>query len=109
MKRLLSESRLAIAAGLVLLSASSAFAAEGPASIRRDAVVAAVEKSLPSVVNIATETIVQRNNPLDDFFNDFFGYRQMPRNYRSYSVGSGVIIDEAGYVLTNFHVIESAN
>ncbi|MBI1178540.1 PDZ domain-containing protein [bacterium] len=88
---------------------SSAVAAGNPEGIRRDAVVDAVEKAMPSVVNIATETIVRRNNPMDDFLSDFFGYRQMPRNYKSYSVGSGVIIDEDGYVLTNFHVIEGAS
>ncbi len=102
--RSLIASALAFGAGTFSLDA-----AEAAASIRRDAVVAAVETSLPSVVNIATETIVLRNNPTDDFFSDFFGYRRMPRGYKSYSVGSGVIIDEAGYVLTNFHVIESAN
>ncbi len=76
---------------------------EGP---RRDAVVTAVETAMPSVVNIATETIVFRNNSLDDIFSEFFGYR---RGYKSGSVGSGVIIDEEGYILTNFHVIERAS
>ena len=102
---------LALLTGVVpMLTATpgSASAAEPAASVRRDAVVAAVEKAMPGVVNVATETIVVRNNPTDDLFSEFFGYRRMPRGYKSYSVGSGVIIDEAGYVLTNFHVIESA-
>lgn len=91
-----------------LASGVSAHAASADA-IRRDQVVAAVEKVMPAVVNIATETIVRRNNPMDDFFSDFFGYQRMPRNFKSYSVGSGVIIDEAGFILTNFHVIERAD
>lgn len=84
-------------------------AAEASENLRRDAVVAAVEKVMPSVVNIATETIVRRNNSMDDLLSDFFGYRQLPRNYKRYSAGSGVIIDDAGYVLTNFHVIEGVS
>jgi len=109
MKRLICKSSRRALPGLVLFCAAVNFAAEPPASIRRDAVVVAVDKTMPSVVNIATETILVRNNPMDDFFSEFFGYRQMPRGYKSYSVGSGVIIDEAGYVLTNFHVIEGAS
>lgn len=101
--------RALLAGGLAVLPLLATSAAEPAANIRRDPVVLAVEKSMPSVVNIATETIVVRNNPMDDFFSEFFGYRQLPRGYKSYSVGSGVIIDEAGYILTNFHVIEGAS
>lgn len=91
----------------VSVSASGAGLGEAfNGDVRRDAVVAAVEKAMPSVVNIATETVVFRNNPLDEIFSEFFGYR---RGYKSYSVGSGVIIDDAGYILTNFHVIERAS
>jgi len=109
MKRLLTLYLSVAVTGVMLFAVLSAPAAEPAAGIRRDAVVAAVEKAMPSVVNIATETVIVRNNPLDDMFSDFFGYRRMPRGYKSYSAGSGVIIDEAGYILTNFHVIESAN
>lgn len=97
--------------GLMLLASAWLLTAPGPGfaedeSPRRDAVVTAVETAMPSVVNIATETIVFRNNSLDDIFSEFFGYR---RGYKSGSVGSGVIIDEEGYILTNFHVIERAS
>jgi len=77
--------------------------------VRRDAVVRTVEKVIPSVVNISTETIVESSDPLDRFFSDFFGpyYRRRPPDAQK-SLGSGVIIDETGYLLTNFHVVRRA-
>ena len=65
-------------------------------SERRDSVVAAVEKVAPSVVAITTE--VPSNNPF------YWGGGQ---DLASSEV-SGVVIDEAGIVLTNAHVVESA-
>ncbi len=87
---------------------ASARAAEP--DIRRDAVVEAVQKAMPSVVNIATETIVSVRDPLEQLFRDFFDpyYRRRQPNTQ-YSLGSGVIIDEEGYVLTNFHVVNRAS
>ncbi len=84
-----------------------------PADIRRDAVVAAVEKTMPSVVNIATTTIREYvADPTYELFRQFFGW-QTPsatqRREEPYSIGSGVIIDEEGYILTNFHVLERAS
>jgi S1-C subfamily serine protease len=76
---------------------------------RRDAVVAAVERVMPSVVNVATEEVVLTRDPLEDLFREFFGpyYRRRPSDAQ-FSVGSGVIIDEEGFVLTNFHVVNRA-
>ncbi len=78
--------------------------------VRRDAVVAAVERVLPSVVNIGTETIVRVRDPFEEFFREYWGpyHRMLPPQSR-YSLGSGVIIDEAGYVLTNGHVVRRAD
>ncbi|HXX28775.1 MAG TPA: Do family serine endopeptidase [Terriglobales bacterium] len=73
----------------------------------------------PSVVNINTESVIKnpphrrRNpggddqNPFDDFFDRFFG--GSPRPPRETSLGSGVIVDTKGYIVTNRHVVEKAD
>ncbi len=78
--------------------------------VRRDATVAAVERVMPSVVNIATETIIRVRDPFDEFFQQFWGpyHRRQPPNSQ-YSLGSGVVIDEEGYLLTNDHVVRRAD
>ncbi len=94
---------------LLALATPFAHAAAEP-DIRRDATVAAVEKALASVVNIGTETIVETRDAFDDLLREFWGpyYRRRPAD-RQYSLGSGVIIDEDGYVLTNLHVVRRAS
>jgi len=91
------------------------FALHAPrAAERRSAVVEAVEKAGPAVVNIRTEQVVsRRGNPFfgfsDPFFEEFFQNLVPPQTYKTQSLGSGVIIDRRGYVLTNSHVIEKAS
>jgi serine protease Do len=76
---------------------------------RRDQVVNTVEQIMPCVVNIATEEVVEYRDPFAELFREFYGlhYRNRPRSTR-FSLGSGVIIDEEGYVLTNLHVVQRA-
>jgi len=78
--------------------------------IRRDATVRAVEKVMPCVVNIATEQIIQIRDPFEQLFRQFMYpyYNQQPAN-AEYSLGSGVVIDESGYLLTNDHVVRRAD
>jgi serine protease Do/serine protease DegQ len=72
-----------------------------------------LEKVTPAVVNIASTGKVRvRSNPLlnDPFFRRFFDVPDMPREQRTESLGSGVIVDaDKGYILTNNHVIDKAD
>ncbi len=74
----------------------------------------AVDKAAPAVVNIQTSKIITRQtNPLfnDPFFGRFFSDRNQSKSRKEIesSLGSGVIINERGYILTNNHVIAGAD
>src|SRR6266581_2525667 len=93
-----------------LARSTSSFAQTDPAA---EPAVLAVARVLPAVVNINTERVVRRTvrDPFEDFYAQFFGYNRVrPREIRQtlQSLGSGFIIDPAGYIITNQHVVERA-
>src|ERR1041385_425735 len=88
---------LALAMGGLVAPAASSIPS---IDIRHDATVEAVQRVMPAVVNIRTETIVERHDPFEQLIREFWG-RQQRGPETSYSLGSGVIIDEDGWVLTN--------
>ncbi len=96
--------------GLAMLGAGALPAAGQEASERqrrRSLVVEVFEKCRDSVVNVST-TRVFRHRSLDplDLFEEIFDFRRPgPVERRVESVGSGVIIHERGYIVTNAHVI----
>ena len=81
---------------------------EGPVSYAD-----AVQKTAPAVVNIFTTTLTRREaHPFfsDPLFRRFFGEElSQPRVEKRNNLGSGVIVNENGYIITNHHVIENAS
>lgn len=78
--------------------------------------VYAAETTMPSVVHIRSTYNGSRSstrNPLDDMFKDYFGDRFRDRGReqqrRGRSTGSGVLISDDGYIVTNNHVIDHAD
>ncbi len=80
-----------------------------------------VNRVEPAVVNIATTQVLERKqskkrrsqpydqeDPMQDFFDRFFDGRQDGPPPAERSLGSGVIVDKHGYILTNNHVVEQA-
>jgi len=105
--------RLGWAAAAALVLGAGVAGAADP-FLRRTAAVQAVERVGPAVVNITTEHQAQPSNPFapfagDPFFDQFFRDFFEPRARSAQSLGSGVLIDPEGHVLTNEHVVRRAS
>ena len=89
------------------------------ANARPESLAPLAKEISPSVVNITTSTVVERRtgpqgivpegSPLEDLFNNRPQGEGSPRSRRSSALGSGFVISEDGYVVTNNHVIEGAD
>lgn len=91
----------------------------------QSAFVSVAERVRPAVVHVGTLQVARSRRPpvapgpyaddpfFKEFFDQFFGRRGpgggSPEEFRTPGLGSGVIIDRRGYVLTNFHVIRGAD
>ena len=80
----------------------------GPAEVQLS-FAPVVRRVAPAVVNVYAARVIENRNPFmnDPFFRQFFG--AVPREQVQRSLGSGVIVDPSGLVVTNNHVIEGAS
>ncbi|AYM57750.1 Do family serine endopeptidase [Agrobacterium fabrum] len=116
------RSRIAAVAGIALVAGSlSAPVAARAQSHGPESVADLAEPLLDAVVNISTSQNVKtegkgpvppklpEGSPFQEFFKDYFDSQKPEGGEKVNSLGSGFVIDPAGYVVTNNHVIEGAD
>ncbi len=108
--------RLFVCALLAAFISSAAHAQKVPTSRSELALsfAATVKRAAPAVVNVYALKRARQNNPFmdDEFFKRFFGgapSQSMPMERVQRSLGSGVILDPSGLIITNNHVIDGAD
>src|ERR1700726_3143191 len=104
-----------LTAFLVLLASAPAMSQDrrvpaSPAELRLS-YAPIVQHVQPAVVNVYAAKVVQNHNPLldDPIFRRFFGVPGQQPEQMQRSLGSGVMVDPSGLVVTNVHVIEGAD
>ncbi|MFA5204346.1 MAG: trypsin-like peptidase domain-containing protein [Lentisphaeria bacterium] len=104
--RLLSVAALLLGLAAAVPPAPAAVPPDG--SARRTAITDAVQRVMPCVVNISTERLVQVADPFGQYFDEYFrSHGKVVRE--AIPLGSGVIVDPAGLVVTNYHVVQRAS
>ncbi len=130
MNKLFRKKLMLLTMSVILLTATASYASwftadkasdDGNAPFTFNTFRTIAKECSPAVVNIATTTIVKQKKRFhqgfhgspfggpfgDDFFRQFFG--QPNRDQKVRSLGSGVIIDTSGYIITNWHVVEDVD
>ena len=106
--------------GLTVLTMILVLAQVAIAQAKPESLAPLAEKISPAVVNITTTTLVEgrtgpqgivpEGSPFEDFFKEFQDRnKDQDRPRRSSALGSGFVISEDGYVVTNNHVIDGAD
>ncbi len=110
---LLRTRKVALALSTLSLLLAPGIGRAGDPFLRHTVTVSVVQEVGPAVVNITTEQRVQRRRspfPGDPFFDSFFRDFFEPRlPHTAQNLGSGVVIDEQGHILTNAHVVARAS